>query len=40
MESSSLLLCKGLLLTGEASLGVVWGGLWQEGTLGADSASG
>lgn len=26
MESSSLLLCKGLLLTGEASLGVVWGG--------------
>lgn len=26
MESSSLLLCKGLLLTGEASLGVAWGG--------------
>lgn len=26
MEFPSLLLCKGLLLTGEASPGVVWGG--------------
>lgn len=42
MESPSLFLCKGLLLTGEASPGVVWGGCsdrkgpWEDPLLQAE----